>query len=166
MKIRLFYLISVFGLLLFLIQVFSYSVSYNVNVTNANFYVVKDLLLPQGWGFFTKDIREEFVYNLYNVNGEKVMVNNSSYENFFGFSKKARKISMEVAIIESRISNNNWLDSLSVVSNPAFLEVSNEYLYYLKGGRYVLTRHMIPPYLWRDLPKNKKTEVVFFETKK
>lgn len=164
MKIKIFYLATLLIFTFFLIRIFSYSIAYNLNVTSQKFSFIKHLLIPQGWGFFTRDIREDYMLNLYDINDNKLLESNSSIKNYFGFSKKGRKISMEVAIINARIPDSLWLDINNFNSDNHMFAVSNEYLHYLKNGKYKLTRHKISPYLWRKLPNIEKKEQIYVET--
>jgi antimicrobial peptide system SdpA family protein len=164
MKIKIFYLATLLIFTFFIIRIFSYSIAYNLNVTSHKFSFVKNLLIPQGWGFFTRDIREDYMLNLYDLDDNKLLESNSSIKNYFGFSKKARKISMEVAIINARIPDSLWSDINNFNSDNQMFLVSNKYLYYLKNGKYKLTRHKITPYLWRNLPNKGKKELIYVET--
>lgn len=68
-------------------------------------------ITPQGWGFFTKDTREEqlIVYQLGKGGDiQKFTKTNSSLSSFFGLSRKTRFIAMEAAHISAKISDTLW----------------------------------------------------------
>ncbi len=84
--------------------------------------------------------------------------------NFFGASKKARKISMEVAIISSQIPDAAWVEVDEDSEPLSIMEVNNKYLYYLVEGKYKITRHKLVPYTWRNLNNAERKEIVYVQT--
>lgn len=161
---KVFYVLSVFMFIILVTHIFSYSTRNNLNVKNSKIMRIHSWLIPQGWGFFTKDIREEYLIDLLDDKGDKLMMNNTHYSNFFGFSKKGKKLNMEVSIINSKIPDSLWTNIKDMPNKINRYRVDNEHLHYLKNGQYILTRHKITPYLWRNLPNIDKKQIVYVET--
>ncbi|WP_312755493.1 SdpA family antimicrobial peptide system protein [Rummeliibacillus suwonensis] len=65
--------------------------------------------MPQGWGFFSKDPREELTvaYNL-NTGKEAGMWPNTRVENYFGLKRLGRSQSVELGLIETNINPSVW----------------------------------------------------------
>lgn len=74
-----------------------------------NYKVSKTInhLLPQGWGFFTKNPREP-IFELKELNGNLVSVPNNSSKSKFGFSRYSRKIGSEISLIYVQIPKKSF----------------------------------------------------------
>lgn len=167
MNKNLFYFLSITGFLVLIFNIYSYSISYNLNVRNADLLEFSTAFIPQGWGFFTIDPKSRFQTNLYDSHGNKLIYQNSHYKYLFGFSKKGRKLSMETAIISERIPDSLWKthSDLKDSTEIEWIKIESTNLHYLEQGRYIIERHKITPYLWRNLPKARPTkEYVYVET--
>ncbi|MEJ8285082.1 SdpA family antimicrobial peptide system protein [Curtobacterium citreum] len=71
-------------------------------------------LFRQGWGFFTRDAREDIVRVAYpHGNGWRVVEGNvtSSRENLFGFSRRSRNFDQDLSfLLESLPAGTRWTD--------------------------------------------------------
>jgi len=156
MKKNIFYLGTVLVAFLFLYNLFFASLSYNAQTPP---YAIKTLLsktLPEGWGFFTKSPRES-MFAVYRVQDGILIpleTRNSAAQNLFGFSRKARKISMEVSIIAELVKKEQWvqkegIDHIDVPSNTVALDPAN--LHFLKDEQLVLVKSQPVPWAWKDI---------------
>ncbi|MGX1023367.1 SdpA family antimicrobial peptide system protein [Psychroflexus sp. MBR-150] len=135
--------------------IFFSSLNFNVNTPSYNTKFGLNLSIPEGWGFFTRNPREDMI-DIYRINDDnklvKSMYKNGHYSNYFGFSRKSRKIAMEVSIIANQIEDSIWVKK----TNPGMLEipifkkeVDNEFLYFLDTGEYLLVKRKTVPWAWR-----------------
>jgi antimicrobial peptide system SdpA family protein len=106
MNIRYFY----FTIYLLILIITFNSLKYNIA---SDFYVKKYLgiFIPQGWGFFTRNPREEqFNFYKYNNNSfKKVDVATSSISNFLGLSRSGRFRSRELSILLEKANKDSLL---------------------------------------------------------
>jgi len=152
---------TIYLLFFFSIFIFSLSISIKSNTINTpkEIKFIFSSLTPQGWGFFTRDPKEKLI-DIYKIHGSeliKLTIPNSSMSNYFGFSRKSRKIAMEVSVILSKLKDIKWEISYknnSIVNNtpPYLLDKSN--LYYLSHGDYLLVRRTLTPWAWYGRKKN------------
>ena len=127
-----------------------------------NFKKEVNIIFPQGWSFFTKDPRS---YRLlaYSLNGskiEKLSIQNQSFSNIFGLSRKARVIGYESSIIANKILPKNWKDMVgerldSLVGCKSIKLKPEKNFKYLTGGYYIFKLYKPIPYTWA----NKKQEM-------
>lgn len=77
-------------------------------VGNNSFY---SILLPQQWGFFSKNPRDESYY-VYDLVMEKSAVTwpNNKIENYLGLARSGRAQGTEMGLITLGISEENWTD--------------------------------------------------------
>ncbi len=149
--------ISVIALgIYFVASIFFSSISYNVNTPNHTFKMLFNLSVPEGWGFFTRSPREDIV-DLYTINNgelKKVLHENGDMSNFFGSSRKSRKIGMETSIILSRIQDSLWhkQSDLEHIKIPEVVDdkIDNENLFYLTNGDFVLIKRKTTPWAWKE----------------
>lgn len=97
--------------LIIIVQIINCIIIYTVFLSNLdkdrlviNYKISKEInhLLPQGWGFFTKNPREP-IFELKEINGNLVSKPNNSLQNKFGFSRGSRKIASEVSMIYAQV---------------------------------------------------------------
>lgn len=83
---------------------------YNHFSPNKKIKLEVSLFMPEGWAFFTRNPREPNLY-VYSVKNEKYkLINhlNSSFENYFGFSRGSRVMSIEMGKILEKIKPSSW----------------------------------------------------------
>ncbi|WP_291152583.1 SdpA family antimicrobial peptide system protein [Flavobacterium sp. UBA7680] len=79
-------------------------------------------IIPQGWGFFTRDPRENEISTYYITDGSiiKFTQTNGNLNNFYGASRKNRFHGVELGLIVSQINPNSWVK--------------------MKGGKFILNQ--------------------------
>lgn len=128
------------------------------------------MIIPQGWGFFTKDPRDNQleVYKIVNNTTNKITIKNVALETSFGLSRKARYIGYESAQVINSIDKKYWKSN--VFGNINKLKYDSAYrcnnnLKYLKKGQYLFVTYKIIPYKWANSnqEKNNPIEYAFVE---
>ncbi|MFH6993129.1 SdpA family antimicrobial peptide system protein [Flavobacterium sp. FlaQc-48] len=97
--------------IIFLSYIFEASIPIPSNETfkrKATFFNI----IPQGWGFFTRDPRENeiWTYQILNNTAIKVTQTNGNLNNFYGASRKNRLISIELGLLVSQIHTSSWIN--------------------------------------------------------
>ena len=130
------------------------------------------VIFPEGWGFFTKSPRDS-VLDIYKVNKdnlEKISVKNNSFENMYGFSRKARIIGYEGSIVTNLIPLSEW--KIENISNLDSMSKSSSYILktdlnysYINNGTYLFILYEPIPYSWSkynqaQIQKVKYTKVI------
>lgn len=64
--------------------------------------------MPQGWGFFSKDPREETLYVEELEHSSEIQWPNNNIKNFFGISRYGRSQGTDIGLIQKKIPNNKW----------------------------------------------------------
>lgn len=127
--------------------------------------------MPQGWGFFTKDPRDNQldVYKIENEKIKRVTIKNFSMKTYFGVSRKARFIGYESAQIINSIDEKYWksdiFGNLSELNNDIIFKYDNDSLKYLTKGTYIFITYKVIPYKWakNNQEKNNPIEFAFVE---
>jgi len=111
---------------------------------------------PQGWAFFTRDPREP-VDRLYRATASgwvPATYTNSSARNFFGLSRAARALNVEMAALLAEISQDRWTECRSTLesclwedSSPAAV-VNNPSLTRQVCGAFAVQRQPTVPWAW------------------
>lgn len=103
-------------------------------------------LLPQGWGFFTKNPREP-IFELKEINGEMVSAANNTIQNKFGFSRCSRKIGSEVSMIYAQIPKKSLkkegeiYDTVQITNHKLIDKIS-------KDKKYLFIKREITPWAY------------------
>ena len=132
------------------LTIFSVSIGENINDTGFKFQTNVQLLFPEGWGFFTRDPRED-QYLMFQQLGEDdvrvVTFKNASSRNFFGFSRKGRRVHMEFQRVQTFVPDSMWnhavTDINSVIAKAPDVELDNigDYDYFhIDKGTYIIER--------------------------
>ncbi|MFJ1430763.1 SdpA family antimicrobial peptide system protein [Capnocytophaga canimorsus] len=155
---------NIFFILFFIYFVFLCNIDKNSIVISPDIKRGVNKLLPQGWGFFTKDPRDD-VYQLfkYDLNGdfEKITIKNNSIENLIGFSRKSRKISSELSILLSKIPDSLWTEHSQVGED--FFEIrQKELITILSEGKYLVEKKRTIPWAWIGKTSQKKCKYFKF----
>lgn len=106
-------LIYPFILIVFWLIVLSYIFKSSLPVVSDLTYENKATLfnfVPQGWGFFTRDPREDelILFEIKNNSIERFTKTNSAISSFFGVSRKNRLINVESGILLPEIEDSLW----------------------------------------------------------
>ncbi len=134
-------------------------------------------LLPQGWGFFTRDPREPALI-MYRVNDDNslclITLPNSSQLNCYGFSRKSRRLHLEFLRLQNLIPQELWKrchnKSLSFLEQltPTGIKSNEEFLF-LTAAKYVLLRYSKPTWLYLNssliFDDKKEFVIIEFSTK-
>lgn len=115
-------------------------------------------LLPEGWGFFTRDPREP-IYKLYKISDEKltlVDLSNSSVSVLLGLSRKNRRKNIEFLRLKSLVADSTFTEiPLNDWTKVKQIEINEDrgYVYHLlKSGKYIIEKINITPWIYK---KNK-----------
>lgn len=150
----------------FLIKIHNISNSYN---TGESTFIDKynySILIPEGWGFFTKDPKDYkyITYKIHNDRTELITTSNSNIRNIFGFSRVSRRIAVETSkIITSIKSDSDWLllNNRDVIRNFARndqyineIAFNKKQYHILKPGIYFIKKYKISPWMWAKYPNN------------
>ncbi|BDD06267.1 SdpA family antimicrobial peptide system protein [Aureibacter tunicatorum] len=132
---------------------------------NVKYYL--NALVPQGWGFFTKSPRENYL-TLYEVENDqliKIPLNNSDIKNYFGLSRMGRSLFMEISIIKSQISESEWSKGFdkSISLENAYQVNNTDFLHYLKKGKYVIVEENFIPWNWANLIESNTNKFIIIE---
>lgn len=153
--------------------VFASALNNEIIFTDRSLKKTVTTILPQGWGFFTKDPREQ-TYELYCIknNVEKLTIKNSSSDNLFGLSRKSRYIAFESsAIIGKIINSKSWQDTAGIYDNfipKGFTEIPyNKNLMYFPKGYYIAIRFFPIPWAWhgKNQEKYRKYQCILIRIK-
>lgn len=132
---------------------------------------IVSVIMPQGWGFFTKNPRDNLldVYKVENDGVRKITTNNFSLETYFGISRKARNIGYESAQIINDVDKKYWQSdtwkNLRNLNRNLVYKSQNDSLKYLTKGKYIFITYKIVPYKWakNHQVNNSPIEYVFVE---
>jgi len=115
-------------------------------------------ILPQGWGFFTRDPREDIteVYRYdNNKQFERFIRNNAEPAYLFGAIRTGRIRSLELGQILSHIADSNWIrgtgnyyrvaDSLHAIP-ITWSSLTQSFT----PGNYLLIKQQRPPWIWQQ----------------
>lgn len=114
-------------------------------------------ILPEGFGFFTRNAREPYLLVYKKTGGEVecVSVHNSSYHNLFGLLRKSRALYLEVGSVFATLQDSLWTRTVGIPGNIFF----NQYelpLYTVRNmtpkailcGEYFLQQVEPVPWAW------------------
>ncbi|PWB25858.1 SdpA family antimicrobial peptide system protein [Flavobacterium sp. HTF] len=142
------------GWILFGVSVFFSSLKSQL-ILNENLKEFTNKVLPQGWGFFTKNPRD-FVLRIYKIrNGklEEMDISNQSLKNRLGFSRSARIIGYEMSIIAEKVKNNDWKQNstgnIYDNINDKMIVINTDFSFkHVTKGNYLLKLYRPIPYMW------------------
>ncbi|MGC6479431.1 MAG: SdpA family antimicrobial peptide system protein [Flavobacteriaceae bacterium] len=152
MKINRLYIIVIFSFWAFLFYyIFISSIPVPSNIKFENKSRIFSLL-PQGWGFFTRDPREN-ITTLYEIdklgNGYiKFTKTNNASNNYFGISRKNRLINLELGVVTSRLNQGNWIEKKGVFDLDFQIQIDTIYTGFypknIKGDFFIVEQERIP----------------------
>ncbi len=111
-------------------------------------------LMPQGWGFFTRNPRElqTLIYHKTENGYELVNKSGSEPEYLFGLSRVSRRKNIEFGQIFSNIPDSLWIDCpskmISDCDPKATHNFSNQYLNPICVGDFLLISQEPIPWAW------------------
>lgn len=121
-------------------------------------------LFPQGWGFFTRNPREDnvYAYRLKDNKIEEINLLNQSVTNFFGFSRSTRLKAFDLAILMEKINNKSWVRSSnpninSHINLPITKVKRTNNLQFFSEGIYFIKLKKTIPWKWSNLNQEKYT---------
>jgi antimicrobial peptide system SdpA family protein len=127
-------------------------------------------LLPQGWGFFTRDPREAITMAYKIENGElrELTVQNASVKNYLGFSRNSRFVGIDLSKILEQISSDTWKNgkgdfAQQIPATPDTILVLQERLKFFPEGEYVFYQYQPIPFAWAD--RNQKVYQPYLSAK-
>ena len=155
--------------IIFVVSTFLYIVT-NVLSTSLGFTAVSNsfrenyfwkMLLPQGWGFFTRNPREDqYILHKYSVTASslsQVSIKNTSYKNLLGLSRYSRRVNMELQRVLYHIPDSSYKESINW-NNKTLVE-KDIGLWYLDTGKYVVQKFRLPPWAWAKYPNSYSSPV-------
>ncbi len=110
-------------------------------------------MLPQGWGFFTRDPREDklIVYKMSSDRLHKITQPNFSVSNLFGLSRKGRMTQMQAGnLILRHLSQfrDCYKKNPSECQTDSIFRVKNNFDYSLLKGKYMIKKQATLPWAW------------------
>ncbi|UZT99069.1 SdpA family antimicrobial peptide system protein [Chryseobacterium fluminis] len=130
-------------------------------------------LLPEGWSFFTRSPREDMVTIYKIVENKPIKINSlsSNAENFFGLSRKSRKLGYDLSIILSTFQRITWIKINSLenikIEQQKFKKINKNQLQIntLDKGYYMIVSQPVIPWAWSKYPSRvrKQYSVCFAE---
>jgi len=121
------------------------------------------ILAPQGWGFFTRDAREEETY-LYKKVKNKWMPFDKSFSSssyFFGASRMGRKVIFEESSVSEKLDDSlYWVNAeYAGIDTDGFekaklLTIKNESVQPLIIGEFIMVRKRNVPWAWSSQYKS------------
>ncbi len=110
-------------------------------------------LVPEGWGFFTRNPKETNVI-LYKKNGDKWKIwtkSNGDPSFLFGLSRKNRKIVSETISILGKLPDSSWIQNREGKINfniPKVVSVKNDTPNQLLSGKFIIVKQDPIPWSW------------------
>lgn len=118
------------------------------------------ILMPEGWGFFTKNPRERslLLYKIEYTDTIGIVYKNASFKNYLGLSKKNRRIYLESNIlISDAYKNLIWYTEMQ--KHPKSIKVKkNDRIQFIPIGNYMIIEREILPWSFTKYKKNYKNE--------
>lgn len=154
---RIFFLILVVLYALFALQIALVSVPFNPVSYLASVKSLR-ILVPEGWGFFTREPKEERIY-LYKITEEGqlnlILPNYLSLKNFFGASRNRRMFNIELSRLTQQLEDSMWtycekgLKNISLDRLKTHIVV-NTVQHPQMEGTYLLLRRRPIPWAWSN----------------
>ena len=110
-------------------------------------------MLPQGWGFFTRDPREDKLF-VYKISGDelyKITQPNFSADNLFGLSRLGRMTQMQASnlILQnfSKFQDCDKKDPMECLTDSIY-RFENSFKNKLLRGKYLIKKEPALPWAW------------------
>lgn len=159
-NITIFIGITVLGLSILLYSIVN-SLSVNPLSLSEKYILQLRQILPQDWGFFSKNPREgEFAF--FEDTGNKLNLPNANLSNAWGISRKGRAQGTEAGLLYRNIKNNSVLqcndylnDCIKKYENRKYTEIVNKTPNPTMCGRYKFFELENIPFAWAESTKEK-----------
>lgn len=128
--------------------------------TAMSFDVKKNLnfLLPQGWGFFTKNPQEVYVL-VYEISDyvdrplRNLTIQNTAKENLYGLSRNSRFVGYEISKILGNVPREAWGNGTGLVKDylsdtTFFIKIDQPLFTFDLEKEYILVQYKPVPYAW------------------
>ncbi|TGE25414.1 SdpA family antimicrobial peptide system protein [Hymenobacter aquaticus] len=142
------------------------SVGTNATETSFQERYMFSVLLPEGWGFFTKNPRDAKTV-LYTVGPDKTLAlatyKNAAAQNLCGLSRRSRRLNLEFSRVMAQVQEKDWTrqqaysltellhaDTIAAVVIP----YSTRHFTQLAKGDYVVKRFNVVPWAWAQYPEH------------
>ncbi|WP_094178318.1 SdpA family antimicrobial peptide system protein [Flavobacterium psychrophilum] len=141
------------------------SVSPNTITLNYNvpFKSEMNVLAPQGWAFFTKDVHKDYfkIYEIKNKKTSPVSIKSAEFSQYLGIKRENRVINFKIQTVIDNVDSKLWynfkgninelkLDSVSKIS----IIIEKPMIY----GTYLIEKGVPLPYEWYRLNPNTKKQ--------
>lgn len=113
------------------------------------------ILVPQGWGFFTRNPREDRIkiYKYHNSGYAEILDKNFSTQNYFGISRKNRITLNEVLYNLKIVGDSSWYQTRivndSLVKSLPEVTIVNLAKDPLNCGKLLVIKEKTIPWAWR-----------------
>ncbi|MEX5936112.1 SdpA family antimicrobial peptide system protein [Mammaliicoccus sciuri] len=112
-------------------------------------------ILPQQWGFYSKNPRTtDLVY--FKVDGNDLLYPNARLGNLWGINRKARAQGTEAGGIFEKLSSKNKIKKTDVfysdlkeeIKNEPYIQIKNDDTFQSLKGKYIFFTGEYTPYAW------------------
>jgi len=157
---------------LLLVTTFISSIQINTlnNTLSPKFKYIIISIFPESFAFFTKDPKDEQIvlYSVQRNNIEKINLKTNSSYNFFGFSRKSRRLTYEIGILTKKIPDSLWneikettIKNIDFDTISDFLLEKDNNVQLFEKGKYVFYYYKPIPWEWNDLKKETNGKYIY-----
>lgn len=156
------FLISLFTGCMILFYSVINSLGHNVLSFNEKVELELEDILPQQWGFYSKNPRTtDLVY--FKLEGNETFSPNARIDNLWGINRKARAQGTEAGALFERLVTQNKLKETEIfysqlnekIKNEPFIKVKNKDTFQSLKGKYIFFTGEITPYAWAKSTKDR-----------
>jgi len=126
-------------------------------------------VLPQGWGFFSKDPRENVIQIESIDDAQNVNYPNMTLKNGFGLIRKGRSQAVEIGKITEEIPKDAWKNCANCSRNDMlksdYYNIKDDSSRPLLKGNYLLTENKVVPWSYAKYYKDKLTPIKYLKVK-
>lgn len=126
----------------------------NIIVLNYNipFKNSMNALAPQGWAFFTKDVKKDYfkIYELHNKN-QPITIKTSTASQFFGLIRDNRVINSRISTIINNVNSKLWFSfkgDINKIPKDSLSKVSIKVKKPMIFGNFIIEKGIPLPYDW------------------
>lgn len=151
LKIAYFYFLAIFCssvvLYLIIVSVAPNPVTLNYDVPFKNSI---NALAPQGWAFFTKDVKTDY-FNIYDQNKTEVSLKAAGSSQYFGLRRDNRIINHKIGNLLSNIDPKFWYSykgDVKKIPNDSLTKIAIKISEPMIYGTYLIEKGKPMPYEW------------------